>query len=169
MVISIYKFLSTYYGITLDVGVECSHKQLKREFSFLQGCSFKFANNNPEMIGDGRIIYVRDSLGSTLPYITPKIIKVSDKECQYVDIQIDDDNIDFNEISELPTYILKELLAKYKHKPSIYRIIKNELINRGVYQNKIYKIEKEIESISYEESEINDKYKRRRKVKCNKS
>lgn len=165
MVISIYKFLATYYGITLDICKECSHKQIKKEFSFLRGCSFKYAKANQEMISDGTIIYVRDDFGKIIPYIAPKEIKVSNKECEYTESKIDYDD-DLYNIKELPTYILRKLLSRYKYKPSIYRIIKNELINRGVYQNKIYKIEKEIEKINCEESEKNDKYKRRRKIKC---
>lgn len=168
MVISIYKFLLTYYGIALDAGTICSHKQLKKEFNFLKGCSFKYANSNLDMVGDGRIIYVSDSFGKIVPYFSPEEIRVSNIDCNYIEID-DDINVDFGDIGSVPTYVLGKLLSQNKHRPSVYRIIKNELINRGVYQNKIYKIEKEIESISYEESENNDKYKRRRKIKCNQS
>ena len=46
-------------------------------------------------------------------------------------------------------------------------MIKKELIKRGVYENKVHRINKEIDSLK--ESFKDDKYKRRRKIKCKKS
>ena len=37
MVISIFKFLWEYYGITLDAGSELTHKTAKKVFRFLKG------------------------------------------------------------------------------------------------------------------------------------
>ena len=67
----------------------------------------------------------------------------------------------------MPTYMVGELLSKYKNKPSFYKVIKKELINRGVYKTKKYKLRKEI--IELGKGEENDKYQRRRKIKCKKS
>ena len=78
-----------------------------------------------------------------------------------------DDNNILNELEAIPTYKVCELLSKYKKNRTFYRIIKKELINRGIYQNKIHKINKEIDSLR--ESDDDDKYKRRRKIKCKKS
>ena len=69
----------------------------------------------------------------------------------------------------MPTYMVGELLSRYKDKPSFYKVIKKELICRGRYENKKYKLRKEIIEIELEEDEYNDKYQRRRRVKCKKS
>ena len=74
-----------------------------------------------------------------------------------------------DELEELPTYMVGELLSRYKNVPSFYRIIKRELICRGVYDNKKYKLRKETLEIELEGGKKNDKYQRRREIKCKKS
>ncbi len=149
MVISIARFMSDYYGVSLDAGYRYSHKKLKKTFKQLKRCSFKYADSNPELVGCGKIIYVRDGYGEVFPYVCPNKILVSDKEC---DFTIDDNRRSKSEIleglSEMPTYVLRELLGRYKTKPSVYRIIKNELIIRGVYEDKNYKHNREVERLS---------------------
>ena len=173
MVISVCKFLSMYYGISLDAGVEYSHKTLKKHFRFLKTCSFKFAATNMNLVKNGRLIYVRDSFGVIFPYVCPEKIMTSVKECEYTECvkeeSIEDDKSILDELDEMPTYIVHELLSRYKDKPSFYRLIKRELIARGTYENKIYKLRKEIVEIEIEESDFNDKYQRRREIKCKKS
>ena len=172
MVISIYKFLSSYYGITVDAGKELTHKLAKRTFN-LKGCPFSYAAKNPNLIKEGNIIYVKDSHDVILPYICPNKILTSVKECEYTKEEIVSDNLDdvsiIKELATLPDYIVHELLSRYKTKPSFYRIIKKELISRGVYDNKKYKLRKEIVEIELEEGEYDDKYQRRRRIKCKKS
>ena len=82
------------------------------------------------------------------------------------DIPVSDDETFLNDLCEIPTYKLRELLSKYKRKVSFYKVIKSELIKRGVYENKKYKLRKEITKM--EESDIHDKYQRRREIKCKK-
>ena len=170
MVISIFKFLAIYYGINLDAGMNYSHKLMKKEFKFLKRCSFKYANNNQELLNDGKIIYVKDTYDEIIPYICPNKIECSNKECSYTKKVINHDEVSKKEIIEeldkLPNYIVHELLSKYKNKPSFYKIIKKELIARGIYENKKYKLEKEI---NLEEGDFDDKYQRRRKIKYKKS
>ena len=171
MVISIFKFLSRYYGIALDAGCECTHKELKKRFDFLKRCSFDYAESNPYLVGSGKIIYVMDTNNSVIPYFCPNELVESNKECCYTESKmlLEDEKYMLEQLGNIPTYLLGELLNKYKNKPSYYKVIKSELINRGVYENKKYKINKEINKMEIEESEYDDKYKRRRKIKCHKS
>ena len=172
MVISIFKFLSMYYGVTLDAGMECTHTLAKKNFRFLKGCSFKTALKNPDLVKSGKIIYVSDSHGIIFPYVAPDKIITSHNECVYTEQVVEkpsDDKTILEELSEMPTYMVHELLSRYKDKPSFYRVIKKELVERGVYKNKKYKLRKEIIEIELEEGEYNDKYQRRREIKCKKS
>ncbi len=170
MVISIFKYLSSYYGINLDAGLDYSHKIIKKEFKFLKRCSFKYAYSNQELLKNGKIIYVKDTHDEIIPYICPNKIVSSNKECIYTKKEMKDKKINKEEIikdlSNLPNYLVHELLSKYKDKPSFYKIIKKELISRGIYENKKYRIKKEID---LEEGDFDDKYQRRRKIKCKKS
>ena len=172
MVISIFKFLSMYYGVTLDAGMDLTHSVAKKNFRFLRGCAFKTALKNANLVKNGKIIYVADSHGVIFPYIAPERIITSEDECMYTEKVIEkpaDDKTILEELSEMPTYMVHELLSRYKDKPSFYRVIKRELIGRGVYKNKKYKLRKEIIEIELEEGEYNDKYQRRREIKCKKS
>ena len=169
MEISICKFLANYYGISLNAGGCYSHKVVKKHFKFLKTCSFKVAANNANLVKDGKIVYVKDSYGVIFPYLSPDKLLISNKTCDYTENKreevIDYDILD--DLCNLPTYVVHELLSKYKDKPSFYRVIKKELIKRGIYENKLYKLRKE--AIKLEESDNNDKYQRRRKIKCKKS
>ena len=168
VVISIHKFLLRFYGISISLNELVSHKDIKHRFKFLKRCSFEYADNNPEIMNSGKIIYVMDSYGEYIPYIAPEMI-MGIENC-VTDIYIEkeeDEELIIDEILELPTYLLRECLAKYKFKPSFYRVIKKELTNRGVYENKKHRIEKEIREL--EESDFDDKYQRRRKIKYNQS
>ena len=173
MVISIFKFLWEYYGITLDAGSELTHKDAKRNFRFLKGCPFKYASKNPDLVKSGKIVYVSDSHGIIFPYIAPEKAKVAITECTFTESTGDEETVDdvsiLDELAEMPTYMVGELLSKYKDKPSFYKVIKRELICRGRYENKKYKLRKEIIEIELEEDEFNDKYQRRRRIKCKKS
>ncbi len=172
MVISIFKFLWEYYGVTLDAGSELTHAVAKKNFK-LKGCPFWYAKANPDLIKRGEIMYVSDTYGVILPYICPKKREVAISECTFTETvtneeQIDDKSI-LDELAEMPTYLVGELLSKYKDTPSFYKVIKRELILRGRYENKKYKLRKEIIEIELEEGEYNDKYQRRREIKCKKS
>ena len=172
MVISIFKFLSMYYGVTLDAGMELTHAVAKRNFRFLKGCAFKTALKNPGLVKSGKIIYVADSHGVVFPYVAPEKIITSTSECSYTEVveeKPSNDKTILEELADMPTYMVHELLSKYKDKPSFYRVIKKELVSRGVYKNKKYKLRKEIIEIELEEGEYNDKYQRRREIKCKKS
>ena len=176
MVISLFKFLNEYYGVTLDAGMELTHTLAKKSFKFLKGCSFKFALKNPDLVKCGRIIYVRDVHGVIFPYICPDKIKAAVSECTYTETidkvdkeELSDDRTILEELADMPTYMVGELLSKYKDKPSFYKVIKKELICRGTYETKKYKLRKEIIEIELEEGEFNDKYQRRREIKCKKS
>ena len=173
MVISIYKFLSIYYGINLDAGIDLTHNLAKKNFKFLKGCPFKYASHNPDLVEDGNIIYVKDSHDIIFPYICPNKIICSVSECPYTEEIIKDELPDIKtvleELSTLPDYIVHKLLSKYKEQPSFYKIIKKELIKRGVYETKKYKLKREMIEIDLEEGGLNDKYQRRRKIKCKKS
>lgn len=170
MKISIFKFLVRYYGITLNAATECSHTEIKKNFPFIEQCSIEYVEQNQEMVKCGKIIYVEDSYGIIKPYISPLIIMVSDRECDYcIDNKGCDENFFLEQLCDMPTYLIRELLSQYKNKPSFYRVIKKELIARGVYQNKKHKINREIVKMTIEESDLNDKYKRRRKIKYNES
>ena len=168
MAISIFKFLSRYYGISLNAATTCTHMDAKQNFSFIETCSITFAKNNKEMVDKGKIVYVKDTSGVVRPYFTPS--KSVCMDCIYVrvDEEIeDDDMIILDKLEAIPTYKVCELLSRYKKNRAFYRIIKKELVGRGVYENKIHKISKEIDELK--ESEMDDKYKRRRKIKCKKS
>lgn len=164
MVISIVRFMSEYYGISLDAGYAYSHKVLKKTFRELKRCSFKYADSNPELVGSGEIIYVKDSYGQVLPYICPKQALISRDECKYTDVKHENDDTEvLDELVGIPTYVLGELLSKYKNKPSFYKLIKSELVSRGVYLDKIYRCARELNDESH-----NDKFIRRRKIKIKK-
>ncbi len=173
MVISIFKFLWEYYGITLDAGAELTHKDAKKAFRFLKGCSFKGALKNPDLVQGGKIVYVSDTRGVIFPYVAPEKTKTAVTECTFSESttkeEVPDDKSILEELADMPTYMVGELLSRYKDKPSFYKVIKKELICRGRYENKKYKLRKEIIEIELEEDEYNDKYQRRRRVKCKKS
>ena len=164
MVISIVRFMSDYYGISLDAGYMYSHKVLKKSFKELKRCSFKYADSNPELVGSGKIIYVKDSYGQILPYICPKRTLISNEECRFTEAGCENDNANaLDELVGIPTYVLGELLSKYKNKPSFYKLIKTELVNRGVYSDKIYRCARELTDEIH-----NDKFMRRRKIRIKK-
>jgi len=169
MAISIFKFLSRYYGILLDINIQYSHKELKKDFYFLERCSFEYAESHPYLIACGKIIYVYDNFNNVVPYFCPCERIVFDDMCECSCEKNNTENVDLliECLSELPTYMVKELLGRYKDRPSFYKIIKGELIKRGVYKNKKYKIGREINKMELEESELYDKCKRRRKIKYN--
>ena len=172
MSISIFKFLSRYYGMNISPKTKYSHKDIKHQFEFLKRCSFRYVDHNPELLALGKVIYVTDSYGVSLPYICPLEVVDDidlDNQVPYFEDEIEKENLFIEEILEFPTYLLRECLAKYKNKASIYRLIKFELISRGVYENKKYKLQKEIDRNELEESDIDDKCKRRRKIKYSKS
>ena len=170
MKISIFKFLARYYGITLNAAVDCSHTEVIKNFDFIKVCTMKYAHENQEMVKNGKIIYVEDTFGTIKPYICPERVITTGKECDYFKKkEITDDNFFLEELSDMPTYLIRELLSRYKDKLSFYKILKKELMCRGVYQNKKHKIDKELTKITMEESDLNDKYKRRRKIKYNES
>ena len=161
-----------YYGISIDAGKSYSHKMLLKSFSFLKTCSYDFVLKNLELVNNGMIIYVKDSYGVIVPYLCPKKILVSVSECKYTEEVVEDtvDDISIlDDLCDMPTYLVHKLLSKYKNKPSFYRVIKRELISRGTYDNKKYKIRREVVEIELEESDFNDKYKRRREIKYKKS
>ncbi len=173
MVISIFKFMAEYYGVTLDAGMELTHTVAKKNFKFLKGCPFRYANSNPELIKTGKIVYVSDSHGVILPYICPNKILVATGECSYTEKVekkplVNDKSI-LEDLCDMPTYMVGELLSKYKDMPSFYKVIKKELICRGIYKTKKYKLRREIIEIELEEGVCNDKYQRRREIKCKKS
>lgn len=170
MKISIFKFMAEYYGIILDAGMILTHVEAKKIFKDLKGCPFDYAYSNPELIETGKIIYVSDSVGKILPYVCPEKIETSYDDFMYTERckkKKEFDKRDLDNLRNLPTYRVHELLSIYKEFPAIYRLIKRELISRGEYENKIHKLEKEI--FSLEEEGYNDKYKRRCKIKCKKS
>ena len=72
MVISIYKFLAVYYGILVDTRIKYTHAEAKYKFNFLKGCSFEYAENNPQLISCGEIILVIDKDKKVLPYYCPE-------------------------------------------------------------------------------------------------
>ena len=167
MTISIFKFLSRYYGVSLNAATVCTHLDAKQNFSFIETCSIAFANDNKELVDKGKIVYVKDTSGVVRPYFSPS--KTITSECDYTVLKEEssiDDKVLFEELSAIPTYKVCELLSRYKKNRTFYRLIKNELIGRGIYKNKIHKINKEIDSLK--ESGEDDKYKRRRKIKCKK-
>lgn len=165
MIISIVSFMYDYYGITLDAGYKYSHKMLKKAFNELRRCSFRYADENPELVGSGKIVYVKDDYGKTLPYVCPCQTLISSKEyeeCGFTCFEkVNKNEGILEELLDMPTYMVGELLSKYKYKPSFYKLIKTELVSRGVYDNKIYRCIKEIDEFP----EINDKLIRRREIR----
>lgn len=168
MVISIVSFMYDYYGITLDAGYKYSHKMVKKAFNELRRCSFRYADENPELVGSGKIVYVKDDYEKTLPYVCPCQTLISNKvyeECGFTCFEMANKNEDIlEELLDMPTYMLGELLSKYKSKPSFYKMIKAELVSRGVYDDKIYKCAKELEEVV----DVDDKFIRRRKINLKK-
>lgn len=157
MVISIYKFLAVYYGIVVDSWEKYSHAMAKQKFDFLRGCSFDYADKNPQLVSTGKIIYVSDMYENILPYYCPEIINT------YIEEKIPEDKFTITgDVKGLSTYELHKFLSIYKDS-SYYYVIKRELEARGEYTKKKYKLMKEI--LELEEGGINDKYQRRRKIK----
>lgn len=169
MVISIFEFLKKYYGQELDPRTYLNHKTAKRKYR-LKFCPFRYATENPELINSGTIIYVRDTYGVIIPYICPKKIPiVNDTTSKIDDIKkLECYKEILEELTNMPTYMVRQLLSEYKYIPSFYKSIKKELKHRGVYDNKIHRLKKEILGNELEESDLNDKYQRRRKIKCKK-
>ena len=166
MEISVFKFLERYYGITLDMACRWSHNQIQEKFIFLKSCSYEYVCCHQELVSTGKIIGVYDSNNIIKYYIPPKEIIKLNVIIDKFGNPPNDMNI-LNELDNIPTYKVRELLSIYKDSKSFYRLIKKELIKRGIYNNKRYKLDKEINIL--EESEYNDKYQRRRKIKCKKS
>ena len=172
MTISIFNFLANYYGIYLNIESRCSHKDIQSYFKEIETCSIKYAKEHPYDVSTGRIIYVEDTYGHICAYINPKIEAVEDEHIIYSTLVNEKEDAlteaVLTELDELNNYELGLLLSKYKKNYKIYRIIKEELIKRGVYENKKFKIKKEIDEMN-EERDYCDKYQRRRKVKLKKS
>ena len=175
MEISLIKFLSRFYGINLDAGCKYSHADIKKNFEFVKRCSYQHADKNSDMVFEGEIIYVRDSYNLVVPYVCPSEVMIASEDCLCTKENFSEDSISSimdllcSYIECLSDYELFNLMHKYKFKPSIYRLIKKELIKRGVYDNKIYKINKEVVDSELKECDFDDKYQRRRKIKRKKS
>ena len=177
IVVSIIKFLSVYYGMNLDAGVSFSHDDLKKNFDFIPRCSFEYASKHPEDVFKGKIIYVKDTFDYVIPYICPSEIISCNDVCQYTTSEDEDDKYDIcslaQEVENMSLYDIKKIMHEHKDDVKMYHILKNELIKRGVYKNKLYKIAKEIDREivrdEIEECEFNDKYQRRRKISKKKS
>ena len=250
MVISIFKFLSNYYGIKLDKTTKVSHKDIRSCFDFVEMPSDKKRSNEAAL--NNSIVYVEDSYGKVDVYVCPEDIEVVEVEVETTEekitqalnnsaidlnladkyvfsdgklnaTEIDEEDVKkivenselkqissyelegtkltvhigqlsveyevvvFNDVNDdtdllddlcdLPTYQLGELLSKYKRKPSFYRLIKKELVKRGVYKNKKYKLDKEIVEMEVDKEFIKkegamtgyDRYTRRREIKRKKS
>lgn len=164
MIISIVRFMMEYYGVCLNAGCRYSHKKIKKVFSGVRGCSFSYVEGHPDEVKAGKIIYVKDGYGEVLPYYSPNEPIIANEECDFVHLQKGRPNRGIlNELSELPTYVLGELLSKYKRKPAIYKIVKEELISRGVYDEKIFKCSRELDV----DTQVNDKLMRRRRIRLN--
>ena len=165
MAISIFKFLSRYYGISLDAGMECSHTDIRRNFKFIK----VYSGDEEELVPASRIIYVVDSHGLISPYVRPEVIHTSVSACAYTISKEDTMDTNISCVSGMSTYELLTMMSEYRDRPSFYRILKRELLRRGFYQVKAYKIEKE--ELKYgldREEESYVKCKRRCKVKYKK-
>ena len=140
----------------------------------LTSCSFDYVNKNYELVERGKIVLVSDSFDITLPYKVPEKVLVCDTTCvvtmDKVRTTADVDLLhNLDKLDRISTYQLRKLLSEFKTIVGVYRCIKRELIRRGVYQNKRYKLAKERLKIEEKEKDENDKYKRKRKVKYKKS
>ena len=168
MTITIFKFLSRYYGVPVNEHTYLTHKLAKRKYQFLKRCSFEHARTNPKLVSTGKIIYVTDSTKEAIPYICPKVIDTYGADCEYTSRKKKQrQRIVLEELGDMPTHVLRELLSEYKYQLLFYTSIKEELMRRGVYENKKYKLRKE--NLELEEGGCNDKYQRRREIKCKKS
>lgn len=165
---SIYKFVYVYFGVSLPIQLDFTHEDLKRLLG-LTSCSFDYVNKNYELVSRGNIVLVCDSFNVMLPYKVPEKELESGTTCEvvmdevrtidYVDILNKLDKLD-----TISTYQLRKLLSEFKSIIGVYRCIRKELVRRGVYQNKRYKLEKERIAIEEKERDGNVKYKRKRRV-----
>lgn len=167
---TIYKYMERYYGIKLDYRKKYSHKNLKKMFSFLNEYNYdlEYSDRENEEVEEVEVIYVVDSYNRWISYLTPAmplhgrevIVEIPVEKRKIADKEILED------LSNLPTYVLGELLSKYKKKKSFYKIIRRELVQRGRYENKVYKLNKKlgkIKDIDNIEISTNEKYQRKRK------
>ncbi len=180
MVISIFDFLELFYGEKLDSRTYINHKKAKKKYH-LKSCGIKYAKEHLDLIKHRGIVFVSDTYGVVLPYMCPKkdyeksfetsekvsLPELTDEEMATIK-KVSDSSFVLENIASMPTYEVGELLSEYKYIPSYARIIKRELIARGVYANKIHKLKKKILEIELEEGEFNDKYQRRQKIRCKK-
>lgn len=71
--VDIRTFMGTYYGIShKDIG-RMTHETASVFFPDLRRTSFTYIEKNPELVGCGDVVLVRDTNNNVAPYITPEV------------------------------------------------------------------------------------------------
>ena len=181
-VISIRKFMLMYYHVRLKLKdkYKYSHDDIKGKHK-IKSWSFEYGVENVKKVASGKIILVEDDYGKVRAYDAPEDILTSISDCEYIESESNKVTKDekkeacnlLDYLDQMRTYELQQLLSKYKNKKNAYRAIRRILESRGVYENKIYKCQREYDETMSKEipedcPEFNDSYARRQRVRCKK-
>lgn len=134
MIINMADFLYNYLGITQDNIFSITHDDVRILLPDLKRSSFSFIRKNLNEIYNGNIVIVKDPKGEVVPYYNP---------LRYLDLDIEDLDIllkpsyqkkEEKSITSLANYELKKeyTYAKRKHKYGMCRILKKEIMARGI-------------------------------------
>ena len=85
------KFMKKYYGISHRDIRTMTHDIASKFFQGLERTSFTYVQKNPELLGQGKVILVKDANNNIAPYIVPEMI--IDAEEQYDIASLIDDII----------------------------------------------------------------------------
>lgn len=149
--ITLAKFLTRYYGIQHPNILNLSHNDVKILFEQVERSSFEYAEQNPDMVAKGEIVFVEDKY-NVIPYKAPQI----NMDYEFVDMECSKTGKKKPEViteEDLKTLSKDELLKKLKEYRAYchyYKLVVKEVKLRGMKERKLK----------------DDKYKRESEVKC---
>ena len=142
MKISLAKFLTHYYGYHHPNILNLRHKDVKILFPEITRCSFQYAEEHPEEVAQGSIIYVSDAYSNLAPYLAP-VLK-NDFECEDFEVEKKKteklEKITEEDLKDLTRWELIETLRQYKDYCSCYRKIQQEMKFRGMKAKRKVKV-----------------------------
>ena len=132
--IDMQKFLLCYLNISNENLKDITHKEVKTLMPYLKRCSFEYAEEHPELVEAGEIIYVNDRLHNIVPYLRPELMIKPESDEVVID-KIDKPIQDEFNLDGKSVYELRELLHRTK-RISQLKQIKKELELQGFKKQK---------------------------------
>lgn len=149
--ISLAKFLSRYLNLSGELLNHISHEDVKILFPNIKRTSFEYAENNPNEVANGNIIWVDDGK-HVIPYVKPEYVhSAENKEISFEKVEPKKIDSGYHDYASMSNYELKCMLNLKFNSRSNSRQARKELENRGVTLTKKYKRNKKIDELEWDE------------------